>query len=200
MKFIQKRLTVGKEKKLEKVYYRILVGLMILGILYYLFLEPKSIGHDNRYFIYIFLLPTILGLFILAVCRRQFLMNKFSTNRGVTLWIFLTIFYLIQGSFFSYLSLGQIAKISWDILNNRVAKQNVEEVFDCKITKFWAGKYSSNIDFIFKDHHNKFDVQYTTIEEYLHTSPEEYYLKITARKGIWDYYLVESWIIYKKTN
>jgi len=198
MKFGQKRLTVTKEKKLEKIHYRILIGLMVFGIVYYLFLEPKTIGHDIRYTIYIFLLPTILGLLILAVYRRQFLINKFSTNKGFTLWTFMTIFYLLQGLLFSYLSFGQVAKISWDILNSQTAKQNTEEVFDCQVSRFWTGKHSNNIDFLFKDRHNKFDVQYKTIKDYLNTNPDDYYLKITARKGLWDYYLVERWDIKNK--
>lgn len=200
MKFGQKRLTVTKEKKLEKRHYSIIIGLMISYATYYFFFEPNLIGHDSRYTIYIFLLPTLLGLLTLAVYRRKFLIIKFSTNKGFTLRTFMTVFYLIQGLLFSYLSFGQVAKISWDILNNRTSKQNIEEVFDCKITRFWTGRRSNNIDFLFNNRHNKFDVQYKTIKDYLNTNPDDYYLKITARKGLWNYYLVEHWDIKTKSE
>lgn len=198
MKFGQKRLTVTKEKMLEKVHYRVLIGLMLFGVVYYLYWEPTTIGHDSRYTFYIFLLPTLLGLLTLAVYRRKLLINKFSMNKSFKLWTLMTIFYLIQGLLISYLSFGQIAKISWDILNTRTAKKNIEEVFDCKITRFWTGKSSNNIDFIFKDRNNNFNVHYNNIKEYLETNPDDYYLKITARKGLWNYYLVESWEIKAK--
>jgi hypothetical protein len=198
MKFEKKRLTVTNEKKLEKQHYRIVIGLIISYVTYYLFFEPNLIGYDSRYTIYIFLLPTLLGLLTLAIYRKQFLINKFSTSKGFILWTFMTLFYLVQGVLFSYLSFGQVAEISWNILNNRTAKQNIEEVFDCKVTRFWTGSRSSNIDFLFNDRHNKFDVQYNTIKNYLNTNPNDYYLKITARKGLWNYYLVESWDIKTK--
>ena len=198
MKFGQKRLTVTKEKKLEKLHYNIIIGLMIFFVTYGLFFEPNVIGHDSRYTIFVFLLPTLLGLLTLAVYRRQFLINKFSTNKGFKLWIFMIVFYLIQGILFSYLSFGQVAKISWDIMNNRTSKQNIETVFNCQVTRFWSGRRSNSIDFLFNDEHDKFDVQYKTIKNYLNTNPKDYYLRITARKGLWNYYLVENWEIKTK--
>lgn len=198
MDFRQKRRTVRKEKKLERVHFRVLLGLMIFGAVYYFFLEPKTIGHDNRYSIYILGLPTILGLLAIIIYRRQFLVNKFSTNKGFILWTFMTFFYLTQGLLFSYLSFGQGAKISWDILNNRAAKQNTEEIIECQVTKFWTGIRSNNIDFLFNDRYNKFNVKYKTIKDYLDKNPNDYYIEITARKGLWNYYLVESWDIKNK--
>ena len=197
MKFGKNRLTVSKEKQLEKRHYNIVIGLMISFVTYYFFFEPNLIGHDSRYTIYVFLLPTLLGLLTLAVYRRRFLTNKFTTNKGFRLWIFMTFLYLVQGIVFSYLSFGQVAKISWDILNDKTAKQNIEEVFDCQVTRFWNGKRSS-IDFLFNDRHNKFDVQYETIKDYINKNPDDYYLTITARKGLWNYYLVERWDIKNK--
>jgi hypothetical protein len=197
MKFDKKRLPVSKEKKLEKRHYNIVIGLLISFVTYNFFFDPNLIGHDSRYTIYVFLLPTILGLLILAVYRRNFLINIFTTNKGFKLWTFMTIFYLLQGIVFSYLSLGQVAKISWDILNNKTAKQNVEEVFDCQVTRFWNGKNSS-IDFLFNEKHNKFDVQNKIIKDYINKNPDDYYLTITARKGLWNYYLVERWDIKNK--
>lgn len=129
MKFGQKRLTVTKEKMLEKVHYRVLIGLILFGVVYYLYWEPTTIEHDSRYTFYIFLLPTLLGLLTLAVYRRKFLINKLAMNKSFKLWTFMIIFYLIQGLLISYLSFGQIAKISWDILNTRTAKKKYRRGF-----------------------------------------------------------------------
>lgn len=198
MTFGQKRFTVTKERKLEKRHYSIVIGLMISYATYYIFFEPNLIGYDSRYAIYIFLLPTLLGLLTLAVYRRQFLINRFSTNKGFTLWTFMTVFYLLQGVLFSYLSFGQVAKISWDIMNNRAAKQHVVETFDCQVTRFWTGRRSNSIDFLFNDRHDKFDVQYKTIKAYLDKDPNDHYVRISARKGLWNYYLVEDWDLKNK--
>jgi len=136
----EKRKFITSEKRLEKKHTRILIGLMIFAIGYYYFIEPKTIGHDIRYSIYIFWLPMIFGIVTLAIYRRQFLINKFSTNKGVVLWTFMIFFYLLQGFIFSYLSIGQITKISWDILNEKAIQQNQIETLRCDVTKFSKGR------------------------------------------------------------
>lgn len=134
----QRRKHIKEEKKLEKKHYRIIVALMILDVVYYYFIQPKTIGHDIRYSIYIFWLPTLLGMLILALYRRKFLIDRFLNNKGVALWAFMFFFYLLQGLVFSYLSFGQIAKISWDFINYQTAIQNSREVLECDITRFWT--------------------------------------------------------------
>jgi hypothetical protein len=106
-------------------------------------------------------------------------------------------FYGLQGILFSYLIFGQIAKISWDILNKSAAKENSEEVIICKISKFWTSKSSNQIEFQFENKLERFNVSYSTIKPYLKTNPKDYYLKIEANKGIWNYYLVNNWEIIK---
>lgn len=185
------------EKKLDKLHYRIIVGLAIIAIIYYYFIEPKTIGHDNRYTIYIFAVPTIIGMLILGFYRRQFLINRFTTNRGIVLWTFMIFFYLIQGMIFSYLGFGQVAKISWDIYNNKTVSQNSQDTFECKITRFWTGKRPS-IDFKFNDRHESIKVNYSTIKEYENKNEEDYILNIKATKGLWNYYNLNEWNIEHK--
>ena len=197
MNFRKKRQTVTAEKRAAKLHYRILIGLTIIGILYYLFFEPTTIGHDRRYTFYIFLLPTLSGMVIIGIYRWQFLLHKFSSSKSFLVWAFFIFFYSVQGLLFSYLSFGQVAKISWDTFNERVAKQNPEEIIDCKITKFSFGR-RPRIEFLFQDRFSTFRVRYKTIKEYRNENPTEYYLEITARKGAWNYYLVDHWKI--KTN
>jgi len=51
-KYKQKKQFIQQEKKLEKKHYRIITGLIVFFIAYY-FIEPKTMGHDVRYSIYI---------------------------------------------------------------------------------------------------------------------------------------------------
>ena len=192
-----KKSFIQTEKKLEKIHYRIIIGLAIFGSIYYYFIEPKTIGHDNRYTIFIFALPTIFGMLILGFYRRQFLINRFTINKGLILWTFMTFFYLTQGIIFSYLCFGQVAKITWDILNNETIKQNKKEVFECKITRFWLRK-RPRIDFKFNDRHESIEVNYSTIKEYKNKVVDDYILKISATKGLWNYYKINEWNIEHK--
>jgi hypothetical protein len=192
-----KKSFIHTEKKLDKLNYRLIIGLAITGIAYYYFIEPKIIGHDNRYIIYIVTLPTIIGMLILGIYRRHFLINRFSKNKGIILWTFMTLFYFTQGVLFSYLSFGQVAKISWDILNNKTAEQNSEEFFECKITGFCTGKRPS-IDFKFKNRYERIRVNYSTIKEYENKNEDDYILKINATKGLWNYYKLNEWSLEYK--
>jgi len=195
--FNSKKKFIQDEKKHEKKHYRIIIGLMVTYVVYHLFIEPKTIGHDERYLIYIFLLPTIGGAILLGIYRRQFLINRFSTNKGFLLWSFMTLFYLAQGVLFSYLSFGQIAKISWDYCNYTVTKNNNEEILYCEVRRFWTGKRPS-IDFKFNGRQESFKVAYLDIKAYKDESSTNYKLKINATKGIWNYYTVNQWTIVQK--
>ena len=194
--FIGKRIFIQNEKKLEKKHTRILLGLMTFGIIYY-FIEPKTIGHDNQYLIYIFVLPTIVGMLILGFYRLRFLINRFSTNRGIVLWTFMTFYYLTQGIVFSYLSFGQIAKVSWDYFNNQTLKQNTEEIINCRITRFWTGKNPS-IDFMFNNRNESIKLNYSTLKKYENKNVNDYNLKINVTKGLWNYYNLNEWNIEHK--
>lgn len=198
LKHSEKRILTEKEKRFEKGLYRLVIGLAVFGVVYYYFIEPKTIGDDIRYSIYIFWLPTIAGLVLLAIYRRQFLIQKFRTNKGFILWTIMILFYLLEGFIFSYLSFGQAAKVSWDILNYSVTKQNQTEVLRCDVTRFWTGRKSNSIDFTFNGKHEEIKVQYKTIKKYLDENPDDYEVILEAQKGIWGYYTLNSWKLAKK--
>lgn len=193
-----KRQYIKEEKRLDKKHYRILIGLAIFAWAYYYFFEPKTIGHDIRYNIFIFWIPTIIGTITIGIYRRQFLANKFATNKSFALRLFMIAFYLIQGFIFSYLSFGQVAKISSDIVNRQTANGNPNESLVCNVTRFWSKRKSYKIEFKFNDKYERLQVSYQTIKNYIEENPKDYAITIQAQKGLWNHYFVNDWTIQKK--
>lgn len=109
----------------------------------------------------------------------------------------MTFYYLTQGIVFSYLSFGQIAKVSWDYFNNQTLKQNTEEIINCRITRFWTGKNPS-IDFMFNNRNESIKLNYSTLKKYENKNVNDYNLKIIVTKGLWNYYNLNEWNIEHK--
>ncbi|RYE53466.1 MAG: hypothetical protein EOP48_14335 [Sphingobacteriales bacterium] len=192
-----KRQFVQKEKGLEKKHSKIFIGLAIFACAYYYFFQPKTIGNDIRYNIFIFWLPTLIGTLTIGIYRRKFLLSKFSTNKGFTLWTFMTVFYLLQGFISSYLSFGQVAKISWDIVSWQNANENQTESLVCKVARFRSERQYA-IEFEFDGKHERIYVDYQTLKPYVDESPKEYEITIEAQKGLWNYYFVNNWTLRKE--
>jgi hypothetical protein len=195
-KYQTKKQFFQNEKRLEKVHYRIIVGLTIFAAFYHFLIQPKTIGHEPWYSIYIFGLSTAIGILILGIYRRQFLIYRFTANKSVFLRGFVVLFYLLQGLLFSYISFGQAAKIAWDYCNYRTVQQNSKEVLICPITRFYIGM-GSRIDFKFRSRTEYFTTKYSTIKEY-NKREEDFFIRIIAIKGLWNYYTVCEWTIERK--
>lgn len=185
------------DKKLDKRHYRIIIGLMVFAVAYHYFIEPKTIGYDIRYSVFIFWMPITVGIIVLGIYRTQFLINSFKTNKGFFLSFFMVSFYLLQGLIFSYLSFGQVAKISWDYYNYRATQKELEETLYCQITKFWTDRKPS-IYFEFDDRTENIRVSYSEVKNYEDEDENDYLLKLKAKKGIWGYYTVKEWYVERK--
>jgi hypothetical protein len=197
-RFAMKKQSTRQEKSVEKKHYVIIVGLIIFAVAYHYFFQPETIGYDIRYSIYVFWFPTIIGLLALGIYRKQFLRNRFAANKGLVLWTFMIFFYLAQGLVLSYLSFGQIAKISWDYANYQYASQNLIQDINCDVTEFRTKRKPYSFDFEFNGKRESFNVRYQDIKSYRDKRPEDFALNIKARKGIWNYYLIERWTIKRK--
>lgn len=60
-----------KEKRLEKLAGGIFVILTVGLILYYCFFKPCTIGYDQKYFVYVILLPAVTGTLSLLFFGRK---------------------------------------------------------------------------------------------------------------------------------
>jgi hypothetical protein len=187
----------NSKKQLDEKQYRAFIGLLILWILYHTFFKPRMIGHDSRYNLFIFWMPLVLGVLILWIYRRRYLLNEFSNTKGLVSKLVINTSYLLQSVVFSYLSLGQFVDITWNEINRSIAKTKAIESFNCEITRFRKGRNNS-IEFNFQGSYEKIDVSYKTIEPYLDKNPTNYKITIDAQQGIWNYYLLDKWDIKEK--
>lgn len=196
--FENKRKTVAKEKKTERLHYKIILALFAIAGAYYIFFEPRIIGHDNRYTLYVFLLPTLIGMLCLGIYRKHFLQRRLAAANTPFIKLFTACFYLIQGVIFSYFSLGLFSKIVFDRLNVWVASNQAVEYITCPVDRFFEGRRNS-IDIIYQQRFLRIRVSEDVIAMYKAEAPHEYNIELSVRKGLWSYYLLDDWMIIKKS-
>ena len=187
-------LNLTREKRLENLHYRIFVLFAVLTILYYIFFEPETVGHDSRYTIFVFWLPTVFGVLILAWYRRKTLLQDFSLRGKWWEKIILFLFQSAIGFLFSFISFGLVARVVFDRLNLAETKHHRPRQVVCPIEDLRTRRGSS-IYFRFNNRMESFRVSYKSIKEYKDIDPADLKLSLRVRKGIWDYYVVEGWEI-----
>lgn len=193
----RKRVAITKEKKLEQLHYRILIGLMISFVLHHIFFEAEMIGGDQRYGLYVFLLPLLTGMLVLGVYRKEYLIRQYLSLEKVYEKVYALGLYLIQGIVISFLSFGQVSLVIWNYLNKKEAERNPTEILTSTITGFGHGKRTT-VDFKYNNHYESLRVTRQTTREYHNVKPKDYVIVIEAKRGIWNYYVVESWSIEKR--
>lgn len=55
-----------REKKREEIQYKFLIAILVIGVIHYYFFESEYIGSDNRYDLFVFWIPVIVGLFLIV--------------------------------------------------------------------------------------------------------------------------------------
>ena len=188
----EKRALINKEKKKEQIHYTLLIFALIFCVINLSFIESETIGHDERYEIYVFWLPIIIGVVFFGIYRREFLIRKYLSYKEIYFKIYVIGFYLLQGILVSYLSFGQIASVMWNYINKNEAEKNPTEIVFCKVTGFYTKK-NPDVSFIFKNQTEVFNVNSETNRENYNRNPKDYELEITVQKGIWNYYIVKHW-------
>jgi hypothetical protein len=192
---------ITPEKKFDKKAYVVLVSLFVCYLIYKLFFKNETIGYDYRYTIYIFTIPTSIGIILLGYYRRNYIKKSLLEPMSIfskSIFIFLTLF---QGFLFSYFSLGLIAEASWNYINEKKSVLNKTETFRCQITGFnfpHRKSYSYSFWFTFQNDSELIFTDYSTLNNYSEKKPENYEVFIQAQKGIWNYYTVTNWSINYK--
>jgi hypothetical protein len=192
IKRTEKRKLKIKEKKTERIHYSLLILALIFCVVNLAFIESKTIGGDNKFEIYIFLLPTIIGIIFFGIYRKEFLIRKYLSFKETYLKLYVIVFYLLQGILVSYLSFGQIASVIWNYINKYEADKNPTEIVICKVTGFYTKK-NPKISFDFNNQTEVFNVSSEMNRENYNRNPKDFELEITIKKGIWNYYIVEHW-------
>jgi hypothetical protein len=192
-----KKISNNKLKRISSQNYVILVGLIVVYVVYRSYFKIDTIGRDSRYFFTVLIIPTVLGIAILGIIKRNFLKNRLKNAKGALQKGFLILLYLIQGFLFSYLSIGQFVNMIWDNLNYKTANLNPTEIIDCQITNFNSGtsKSSPNIYFMFRGHNESLTIDHETYGKYFDSKLTNLNLQVTVRKGIWNHYIIDNWRI-----
>ncbi len=190
-----------KQKKIDAILYRSFMTLIAVFVLYHMFVESHYLGSDYRYDVFVFWIPTLIGFFI-ALKFNLFQIDwkdcisdlKKETN---FFYKFFTIPFLILAHFmFAVIFFWMPSNIIWDGLNKIESQKNRIEVFILPVKQFSkTSKGPDKIYFDFKNDLESIKVDYQTIKPYLDKNPSNYKVEIEVRKGIWNYYIVDSYDI-----
>jgi hypothetical protein len=192
--------TISDEKSefILRIFYVILISYLVFSI----FFEPKTFGNDIRYDVFVFWIPTILGMILTS--RFSFVKDFWNdlyidTTEKIHKKILASFFILLCWFIFSYLTFGLIASITWNSFNKIIADNNKVELYNLPIEKFsrTTGKGGSNkILFQFKNNTEEIKISFDDIKPYLDKNPNLYRLQLKIKKGIWNYYILEDWYLY----
>lgn len=192
--FTTKKINATAEKKFQKNSYLIIVVIVLINLLGSYYFEPKIIGPSLQHPLYFFWIPVLVGIGVFAYFRRAFLAGKYRYLNTIPLKLFGVVFYLLQGLFFSYLTFGFLANMTWVYLNKKAAADNPTEVIYCKIDKF-VGHKNSRIYFKYLNSYESFSITPRLYDEYKNENPKLYQLEIEGQKGLWNYFVVKHWSI-----
>jgi len=188
----EKRKSRASEKKLGRKHYVWIIALLVIDLVYHTFFDPPILGHDYRYTGYVVVLPLLFGMGILAYYRREFLGIEWTTSKSPLLKAILTLYYLFQGVFLSFISFVFLAHVVWSETNKAVAAKGPTVDILCKADKIATGR-NPGVYFQFAGHTEKLSCAYAVVAPFKAAKASDCEVAITAQKGIWNYYLVKDW-------
>lgn len=190
-----------RQKKRDAFLYRSFMTAIAVFVLYHTFIESHYFGNDYKYDLYVFWIPTLFGFFIaLKFNLFQIPWKEYITDLKKEknfFYKFFTIPFLILAHFvFALIFFWMPSNIVWDVLNKMESQKNSIEVFSAPVKQFATNsKGPDKIYFYFKNNLESLGVDYQVIKPYLDKNPSNYHVEIEVRKGIWNYYVLESWDI-----
>lgn len=190
-----------RQKKRAKIEGKIFFNIIVIGLVYYIFFESKSIGGDYRYDLFVFWMPTLIGFF-LSIKYFSFseywssLIPDIKKEKRFILKIFYPIFLTVITFTYCVILYWMPCNVIWDCINKYVANKNRTEVFIVPVTQFKeVSKSPDRIDFYMNNKFESIPVASEVIKPYLGKNPKNYKIKIKVKKGIWNYYVLEDFDI-----
>ena len=207
-KYRPKTVINSRQKKQEDIKNKYLITTIVIGLIHYYFIESIYIGRDNRYYLFVFWIPVLVGLVliikfnILSIDWNDILPTIKNEKN-----IFIKIIY-IPLLFSMHFILSVIifwipSNIIWDSINKIESNKNQIETHTLKVNGFHhhSGRGGSNrIRFNFKGEKESIKTSYQDIKPYLEKNPDDFQVIIEVKKGIWSYYVLQSWDIKEVSN
>ncbi len=180
--------------------YTIFFCLMLFTFIYSACLEPKTLGSDIKFDIFIFWIPLLSGALFLGIYKRGFIINKLISGRDIETRIYSGTLLLVQGLAISYISFGQAALVSWNFVNSYEAEQNPKTTIKCNVVSFSKNKKSryNSIKFILNNKEESVLAGKGVVERNINKNPDDYAIEVKVQKGIWGYYILDDWELYLK--
>lgn len=197
-----------KQKKREEIQYQFLIAVIAVGFIYYFFFESEYIGGDYKYDLFVFWIPVIVGLLlivkfnILSIDWNDILPTLKEEKNIFSKIIYLPLLFLLH-FFLAVMYFWIPANIIFDVFNKIESNNNIIETYTLKVDEFHhsSGRSGSTlVRFTFKDKKERIKVSYKDIKPYLDKNPDDFQVKIEVKKGIWNYYILETWDIKELSN
>lgn len=190
-----------RQKKRDAILYKYFMATIAICVIHYIFIAYHYLGSDYRYDLFVFWIPTLIGIIItIKFDLLQFDWKDFipdlKKEKNFFRKVFTIPFLILVHFMFSVIMFWMPSNVIWDIVNKIEAHNNRVEVFTLKVEKFYkASKGSDKIYFKFKNESESVSVKYQDIKPYLDKNPSNYSIKLEVRKGIWNYYIIDSYDI-----
>lgn len=186
------------EKRTIKRYTYLLYIFIPIFLVHSFFFEVKTIGLDNRYYLYVIFIPLVVGIIANTLLAKKFMIKNYASARNASIKFISIQCYIILILLSSLLSIVEPTIIAWDIINNYKAKDNYLEQYDCKIISINRRK-NPGYKFLFNNKIENISANNDEIKNIDMNHLSNYSITIEIRKGIWDSYIVEGWHINQTT-
>jgi hypothetical protein len=192
-----------KQKKREEFYYKYFITTLVIGVIHYYFFESHYLGSDTRYDLFVFWIPVIVGFTlivwynILSIDWNDIL-PTIKKEKNIFYKIIYVPFLFLMHFMLSIMIFWIPSNIIWDSINKIQSNKNDIEMYTLKVDNFHhsTGKSGSNqIRFIFNGEYESIKVSYQDIKPYLDQNPNDFQVIIEVKKGIWNYYVLQTWDI-----
>jgi hypothetical protein len=191
----------AKGNRVNNLAYSVIITFAIIGIVNWLFWDTQIIGQDKRYNVYFIIMPWLFGFFILLFLSRRLLLPIISTQKTLGLKCLYIGWFTFLSIFCSYVTFGVAADMIWKYTNEQKASYSTNEVFESQVLKIVNNngrRYPFARSYLVIRHSGKNETVYINsdlMETLRDREPKDCKLIYRAKKGLWDYYVLESFYV-----